>query len=202
MGDDINGWTWGVFTYDAAGEGSMEWNNVFPLVRAWLAAWPSLFRTKRSIDVIAVRAAKLGRAERRGISKDEASRRRLIHDIADWACSAATAGGEPLRDVLSEANVIQNWILPDDADSFIDTSRPLMSALRAAEVDPTSESRDALQLILRAVRVSTCDPALLNSPAASAQRVLLWQLRETLGRASGETLHSMLAIAEAGPDGE
>lgn len=202
MGNDIDGWTWGVFTYDAAGEGSMEWNNVFPLVRAWLAAWPNLFRTKRSFDIVAVRAAKLGRAERQGISKDDASRRRLIHDIADWACSAATTGGEILRDVLSDSDVIQNWILPDDAESFMHTSRRLMSALRAAEVDRPSESRDALQLILRAGRVSTCDDALLNSPNASAQRLLLWALRETLERASGETLLSMLAIAEAGPDSE
>lgn len=199
LGGPPDGFFWGMYTYDADSDGSTEWNNVFPLVRAWLAAWPS-HRTKRSIDVIAVRATRLGVAERLGISAAEASRRRLVHDLADWACTAANSGGSHLREVLSNKGVIDNWFLPDASDGFFETSLQLMAALRAAEADRTSESRDALQLILRAARVSTCNRLLLNSPAAAAQRVILWQLRDTLELASGETLHSMLAIPESEPD--
>lgn len=193
---------WSLFTYDTSGKGTEEWNNVFPLVRAWLSAWPDLSAPKPQVEVVAIRATKLGRATSAGISKSEASRRRLVHDIADWACSASTSGGDHLRKSLIECDVIRNWILPDDADSFAHTSQQLMSALRVAQVNRVSESRDAIQLILRAGRVSTCDAALLDSPAASAQRLLLWALRETIETASGETLLSMLAVADASLDSD
>lgn len=187
---------WSLFTYDTSGKGTEEWNNVFPLVRAWLAAWQEPSASKPRFDVVAIRATKLGRATGKGIDKSEAGRRRLVHDIADWACSAATSGGDDLRQNLIDSDVIQNWILPDHTDGFAQTSQQLMAALRVAHVSGVCESRDAIQLVLRAGRVSTCDSALLDSPAAAAQRLLLWALSETLERASGETLLSMLAVAD------
>ena len=191
---------WAVMTYDVTGWGDLEMNNVFPLVRAWLSAWPVLFGQKRSLDVIGVRATNLGSAVSYGITDSEAARRRLVHDVADWACSAATDGGDNLRAALSASRVIDNWMLPDDAEGFLHTSRDLMSAHRTANGGEPFESRDALRLVLRARRVATCDNTLLNAPCAHVQRLLLWQLRDTLNSATGETLKSLLVLAD--PDSE
>lgn len=194
-------WDWGVLTYDATSgpDRGMEVNNVFPLVRGWLAGWSQLFAAKPTIDVVAIRATKLNDAVSFGITVDDAKRRRLIHDLADWACSAATSGGDNLRKALSDSQVIQNWILPDNAIEFSHTSLQLMAALRVASSDraPDFESRDALRFVLRARRVSACDDSLLTDDSAFGQRVLLWALRDTLASATGKTLLSLLALADA-----
>lgn len=194
-------WDWGVLTYDATSgiDGGMEINNVFPLVRGWLSGWSQLFTANPKIDVVAIRATKLNDAVSFGITINDAKRRRLVHDLADWACSAATSGGDYLRKALSDNQVIQNWVLPEDATEFARTSLPLMTALRVAssDRDPGFESRDALRFVLRARRVSDCDDSLLADDSAFGQRVLLWALRDTLASASGKTLLSLLSERRA-----
>jgi hypothetical protein len=66
----------------------------------------------------------------------------------------------------------------------------LMQAVKASLRE--ERGTDALRLVLRSDFIQERNPLLLQSGYCAQQRVLLWMLRQKLGRAKGEDLHALL----------
>lgn len=188
--------------------------SAFPLVRGWLHEWRRAeFDITRQISK--VKMTVLGRGDRKGITQNEASQRRLFHDIADWVCAASgkkklengntSTWAWPLKEELIEQKIFPYWFVSTDGTKIkgnmehftLDTKNALilMCAIkRSVTGDVLSNSRaDVLRIVLRNSYISSCAKRLLTDEYCAQQRLILWALRNEFALAGGRDLHALLA---------
>lgn len=203
---------WFVPTAALSGDGTL--GTAFPLVRGWLHEWQSSSPVPAK-QITKIKIETLERGKGAGINSAEAGRRRLFHDIADWACTASGRVHDflknqwiwPLNEQLCNKKLFPHWFLSTDGNR--DTKNPgkfwyetdrqnsseLMAALKASfrgEFGARGES-DALRLMLRNTYIETCDEELFKNAFCAQQRIMLWNIRHEFEYATGRTLHSLVA---------
>ncbi|HED00484.1 MAG TPA: hypothetical protein ENN18_08880 [Proteobacteria bacterium] len=188
--------------------------SAFPLVRGWMHEWK---RAEVDIarQITKVKMTILGKGEKDGIERVEASQRRLFHDIADWACTASgklenrqtrpPAWVWPLKEELTKQRIFPHWFVSTDGTKIrsnmnyftLDTENALtlMCAIkRSLTGDVLSNSRaDVLRIVLRNSYISSCAKRLLTDEYCAQQRLILWALRNEFALAGGRDLHALLA---------
>jgi len=209
------------FDLGAPGQRGLEWmvststltgrvGSAFPLVRGWLHEWGD--RTGIANQIRKIKMAMLGP---KNITAEQAMGRRLLHDVADWVCTASSRLHDrindqwvwPLKMELVKKELFPKWFISTDGEIRshypsraywfeADTRNALMlmNSLKAS-LRGSLRSRtgtDAVRLVLRNSYVENCNDRLRSNEYCEQQRILLWTLRPALHGASGESLHALL----------
>jgi hypothetical protein len=177
----------------------------FPLIRGWIHAWrvgnelPSIAKKIRKI-----RMTVLGNNKTR-IDSGEAKERALLHDIADWVCTASNSVvGEKLKSELKSKNIFPHWFISTDTGKigsnklYRQDTKDAMTLMQALFTEQTRVGQsglatDVLRIVLRNSYIVGCDRRLIDNKYCCQQRLILWKLREQIRHASGRDLHALLA---------
>lgn len=177
-----------VRTYD---EGS-----AFHLVGSWLSSWP----TEKSVAdqcIKEVTTTNLTNGTEYGITEEQASERRLVHDIADWVCSAVNNWNSSLRKILSEKIIPNgNWLVSGFGDNGChrgkDWSKDTQNALKLMDSLRNSNEIAALRKLLEVPYIKECNPRLLTHDFCAQHRMILWRLHHQFAKeANGDTLRAI-----------
>ena len=165
----------------------------FPLVRGWLHEWQQE-PSKMSKKIKMVKSTSLGLAENTGINVYEARQRRLFHDIADWACSAAKT---PFARIEVE-RIFPRWFVGTDDQQFKEDSSNafvLMRTLKMVLTDTSDNNSktDALRMLLQNTYLTEINDRLLTNNNCAQQRLILWSLKNEFTSAHGRDLYALLA---------
>lgn len=168
-------------------------SSTFPLVRGWLQEYQETTLGNIICRITKIKTTNLSRGtdEGRGIAFSEAQKRRLFHDVADWACTASQNGR--VRNELRTQKIFQKWFIPGNDEKFSqlgESAQTLMNALKASR--RSERGTDALRIALQSYHVENCSEDLLNKEYCARHRLLLWMLRPNLENARGKDLHSLL----------
>jgi hypothetical protein len=164
----------------------------FPLVRGWLHEWQQE-PSKMSKKIKMVKSTSLGSTEKNGINVHDARNRRLFHDIADWACSAAKtpfARSEVKR-------IFPRWFIGTDDQQFKEDSENAFILMRTLKMVLTATSgnnskTDALRLLLQNTYITEINERLLTNDNCAQQRLILWALKNEFTSARGRDLYALL----------
>lgn len=189
----------------------------FPLVRGWLQECHEFAPADITSRIGCIKMNQLSRGGKEQVFRGQAELKRLLHDIADWACTASGRPDPhiysptdpwPLKEILTRSGIFCRWYTSTDIETSSQPDGPtvqlrdidfentlsLMAALKASlRGAPGDEGRtDALRLILRNSYVAECNSRLLTNEYCIQQRLLLWSLRRELSKATGDSLHALL----------
>ena len=164
----------------------------FVILRGWLHEWQQE-PSKMSKKIIMVKTISLGMGET-GLNPSTVQKRRLIHDIADWACSAAKKDYARIE----MKRIFSQWLVSTDDLQFKEDTSNAFILMRALKVVLTNTSdnnprTEALRILLHNTYITEINDRLLTNDNCAQQRLILWALKNELSSARGRDLYALLA---------